>query len=305
MGLATGEDGNLWFTQSDSTTDPEGGPFKIGRITPSGEIAYFAIHQEPYGIAAGPDGNLWFTEIFGQCSSEKELGSKVARITPSGQITEFPLLNEFSHPYSITAGPDGNLWFLALSGPDCRGYAAGFEPSAVAAEIGSINPRGMHHVTEFLTESLPLIPETLAGEITAGPDSKLWFTEPQTDRIGRITPGPPGRFTIEVKSYHTTARHGWVKLKLACVGGGIESPCRGILSASIGPLAPHVAKLVLDRRLYTVPSEMSRQIRLRLTHRALSLLTHYPQLRMVATVTGSGSERTSDETFLPRSRLLR
>ncbi len=305
MGIVAGEDGNLWFTQSDSTIDPEAGPFKIGRITPNGEIVYFPVHQEPYGITAGPEGNLWFTEIFGQCFDEEEMGSKVARITPSGQITEFPLLHEFSHPYSITTGPDGNLWFLALSGPDCRGYDAGFEPNAVAAEIGSISPRGMHHVTEFLTESLPLIPETLVGEITAGPDGHLWFTEPRTDRIGRITPGPPGRFTIEVANYHTTARQGWVKLKLACVGGGIESPCRGTLDVSIGPLGPRVKKLVLDHRFYTVPSETTRQIRLRLAHRALSLLAHHPQLRMVASVTRSGSERTSDETFLPHSRQLR
>ncbi len=303
ISIAAGPDGNLWFTQSNSIY--EEGPFKIGRITPDGEITYFPIRQEPYGITAGSDGNLWFTEIFGECFSEEKVGSRVARITSSGQITEFPLLHEFSHPYSITTGPDGNLWFLALPGPECRGYDAGFEPNAVAAEIGSINPRGMHHVTEFLTESLPLIPENLSGEITAGPDGNLWFTEPRTDRIGHITPGPPGRFMIEIANYHTTARHGWAKLKLTCVGGGTESPCSGVLNVSIGPRGPRIKKLVLDHRLYTVPSEMTRLIRLRLAHRALSLLAHNPQLRMVASITASGSERVSDETFLPRPRPLR
>ena len=110
---------------------------------------------------------------------------------------------------------------------------------------------------------------------------------------------------IVVTNHHATARQGWVELKLACVGGGIESPCRGTLDASIGPLGQRIGKLVLAHRFYTVRSEMTRQIRLHLAHRALSILAHHPQLRMVAIVTGSGSERTSDETFLPRSRPLR
>jgi streptogramin lyase len=67
-GIATGSDGNLWFTEGDAN--------KIGRITTSGSITEFDLPVAgsfPYDIAAGPDGNLWFTE-----SNRNVLG----RITP-------------------------------------------------------------------------------------------------------------------------------------------------------------------------------------------------------------------------------
>jgi virginiamycin B lyase len=54
--ITTGPDGNLWFTEQDSS--------KIGRITPQGVITEFGTptaNIHPIGITAGPDGNLWFT----------------------------------------------------------------------------------------------------------------------------------------------------------------------------------------------------------------------------------------------------
>jgi hypothetical protein len=55
--IATGPDGNLWFTENLAD--------KVGRITPTGTVTEFRIptaNSHPQGIAAGPDGNLWFTE---------------------------------------------------------------------------------------------------------------------------------------------------------------------------------------------------------------------------------------------------
>ena len=59
-GIAAGPDGNLWFTESDTS--------KIGRVTPTGTMTEFTIptaSSAPQVIAAGPDGNLWFTENAG------------------------------------------------------------------------------------------------------------------------------------------------------------------------------------------------------------------------------------------------
>ena len=101
IGIASGPDGNLWFTDPASTT-------AIGRITPSGQTTEFSTGLNagslPVEIAPGPDGNLWFTDR----GSTKAIG----RITPSGQITEFSTgLNAGSLPDGIAPGPDGNLWF--------------------------------------------------------------------------------------------------------------------------------------------------------------------------------------------------
>ncbi len=57
-GIATGPDGNLWFTERNLD--------RIGRITPAGVVTEFGTGISPDAnlrrITAGPDGNLWFTE---------------------------------------------------------------------------------------------------------------------------------------------------------------------------------------------------------------------------------------------------
>ncbi len=72
VGIAAGPDGNLWFTESNSSNIG-------GRITPSGSITEYPVptaYSSPGGIAAGPDGNLWFTE---------QDGNKIGRISPSSK----------------------------------------------------------------------------------------------------------------------------------------------------------------------------------------------------------------------------
>src|SRR6266508_1365537 len=54
--IASGPDGNLWFTELDGN--------RIGRITTAGLITEFPVPDPPIAIAAGPDGNLWFVGNF-------------------------------------------------------------------------------------------------------------------------------------------------------------------------------------------------------------------------------------------------
>jgi streptogramin lyase len=160
--ITAGPDGNLWYTGNGAV---------VGRITPSGVVTEFTAGiltgARIGGITAGPDGNLWFTEFAAhfrcaECPPPPPPISRIGRITPEGVVTEFTL-SANAGPGSITAGPDGNLWFTASFG------------------IGRITPDGI--VTEFSAG--------ISGGVTsiaAGPDGNLWFTEPYIDRIGRITP---------------------------------------------------------------------------------------------------------------------
>jgi virginiamycin B lyase len=84
--------------------------------------------------------------------------ASIGRITTTGSITDYPIP---ATAYSITAGPDGALWFTENQ----------------AHKIGRITTSGT--VTEFASGGDPL-------DITAGPDGNLWFTE--GDQIGRLTP---------------------------------------------------------------------------------------------------------------------
>jgi len=168
-GIASGPDGNLWFTESKGN--------KIGCITTSGVITEFALPTGgayPEGITAGPDGNLWFTEGSG----------RIGRITTGGTIMEFTVPTEESGPSGIVAGPDGNLWFTESA-------SNVYHPSGVG-RIGRITPSGT--ITEFAFPTID--PPT---SIAAGSDGNVWFTEfGHSDptgklflggnKIGRITP---------------------------------------------------------------------------------------------------------------------
>jgi virginiamycin B lyase len=156
LGIVTGSDGNLWFTEQFAN--------KIGQINPTTHaVAEFSVPTEnsaPTFITAGPDGNLWFIES----------ANKIGQINPTTQvITEFPIHTEGSRPGGITTGPDGNLWFTEIN----------------ANQIGMINPT-THVITEFRIPT----PNSLPFDITAGPDGNLWFTEGASDanKIGMINP---------------------------------------------------------------------------------------------------------------------
>jgi len=158
--VAVGPDGNLWYTRACSGTSAALGFSwvfsRIGRITPAGGVEEFPPIGLPNDITPGPDGNLWFAD------QPEFIGGQIGRISTTGVITEFPVPAANtpwpagrSYPFSIAAGPDGNLWFTDYLG----------------AQIGRISPTG--NVVMF-----PLLSSTRSpGSMTAGPDGALWFTE--------------------------------------------------------------------------------------------------------------------------------
>jgi streptogramin lyase len=211
--ITAGPDGNLWFGEQGLRVSPE-----IGRITPTGQITTFALPDSIASVnamTAGPDGNVWFTEnIYPR-------GEVVGRITPTGQITEFtiPIPQGLSGSTgAITAGPDGNLWFthdgvLAMitptgalrdnvapigagaitAGPDGNLWASSAQiDTQTGAVLGDVIQRiGLDgSVTTFNVGTMSNSPTSIA----AGPDGNLWFTEPDANQIGRITPA--GQITL-------------------------------------------------------------------------------------------------------------
>src|SRR5262249_47016170 len=86
-----------------------------------------------------------------------------------------------SHPYGITLGPDGDLWFTENG----------------VSKIGRLNLANWA-LTEFPLPEINIEP----GGITVGPDGNLWFTEDTTGKIGRITPaGVVDEFTIPTTTF--------------------------------------------------------------------------------------------------------
>ncbi|MGO9467352.1 MAG: Ig-like domain-containing protein [Isosphaeraceae bacterium] len=225
--ITAGPDGALWFI---------GIPGEIGRITTAGVVTEFPLPVVPppagsspgtastpataTAIVSGPDGALWFTGVPGE----------VGRISTTGVVTEFAVL-EIPPPAgsspgtagtlatltSITAGPDGALWFTGVPGEVGRITTAGVVTefavpvgtsgtpatltsitkgpdgalwfTGVSGEVGRITTAGV--VTEYPTPNFNPPSNGIVTTITTGPDGSLWLTG-QT-AIGRIT--PTGTFT--------------------------------------------------------------------------------------------------------------
>jgi streptogramin lyase len=152
-GIASGPDGNLWFTEETNNA--------VGRITPGAVITEFTAGfptGSPQGIVTGPDGNLWVAMAGGD--------GAIAQVTKAGVVTEFPVPTP-GDPTDIAVGPDKNLWYV----------------DSAANLIGRITPDGSS-ITEF---SAGLTALSGLSSITKGPDGALWFTEADAGKIGRIT----------------------------------------------------------------------------------------------------------------------
>jgi virginiamycin B lyase len=192
MGIAAGPDGALWFTEREAD--------RIGRITTGGSVVEFplASHSGPDGIAAGSDGALWFAELY---------AGRAGRITTGGAWTETPVLSPGRYPSGITA-TSGTLWVTAGPGsggsvvriPTSGGppvdrqvtlYAPG-DPAIDAAgnvwyaesdgKIGRLDTHGQ--ITAF---TVPTEGSQPVGVAVAS-DGKIWFTESQSGKIGRLDP---------------------------------------------------------------------------------------------------------------------
>ena len=201
VGVASGSDGNIWFTDQYSGT--------VGHIdTSGGTLKQFALPagSHPQGLTAGPDNNLWFVD-------QKKNGLfTIGRITPSGTIKEFPVGKNAGpfQPYyyalaQIAPGPDGNLWFTNPQASATAGNLVGKITTAgvvttytmadtplgvVAGPDGNIWAVEFNNVAKITTSGIETEhPLTYGGGygIMVGPDSDLWFTESNT--IAKITTG--------------------------------------------------------------------------------------------------------------------
>jgi virginiamycin B lyase len=175
LAAATGPDGAIWLVETAFGA--------IDHLTSAGVLTSVPLPIRaagPVEIASGPGGALWVTNI--------ETGA-IAEITTAGEVTEHlvpgPSFGSFgsAEPYGITVGPDGALWFTAEH----------------LGAIGRITASG-----EMQSFAIPAAPGTFQGgvgapaprNITVGPEGALWFTDPGTNSIGRVSGGQVTEYPI-------------------------------------------------------------------------------------------------------------
>jgi len=163
QGIATGPDGNVWFT--DYTNHA------VGKIDGSGNVTeYSTAAMCPNRIVAGSDGALWFTSY---CTSD------VGRVTVGGTVTSNAIAGASTQFNGIIAGKGGNLYAVD------RGNNEIWQLKIAAGAVSSA--------------SSVSIPDTENGQSNADltgiaqtNDGQLWFTNqncpPET--IGSIVINP-------------------------------------------------------------------------------------------------------------------
>jgi len=150
--LALDKSGNIWYIEWAGNS--------VGFITPAGGGAAFNVGQGggSFGIALGPDGRIWFAD---------PTNKRIGRINTNGAGLKYFSRGLTGDPDSITAGPDGNLYF------------GEFSPA-----IGRITTNGM--ITEFPVPaklgSFPVL------SLTTGPDGNIWFANNDHSQIGKLIP---------------------------------------------------------------------------------------------------------------------
>ena len=155
--IATGPNGNVWFTMPGSK--------KIVRMNPQTQaVTQFDLSSavcEPQGIALGPDGAMWFG-----CQD-----GALGRITTAGAVTYYAVAtpgqsDTAARVDTVITGPDGNIWFAQFS--------VGF--------VGIVSP------SSGFQKRVRVQPAPVGG-LTVGGDGNVWATYLNDFLMYRITPG--------------------------------------------------------------------------------------------------------------------
>jgi virginiamycin B lyase len=174
--VVAGPDGAMWFTEFYG---------KIGRITTSGAITEMAV---PAGtnayieqIVTGPDGALWFVE-----TGAGKLGRIPTTATPGNpSVTEFPMANPGCVNLSLTSGPLNSLWYVGCS--------------------GSLSNITIDQVSTSGVQTYYPIPASFKASdprfVTTGTDGAIWFTDQNSNYIGRLAPNGNGTGTFSQYPY--------------------------------------------------------------------------------------------------------
>ncbi|MEJ0047445.1 MAG: hypothetical protein WDN04_16035 [Rhodospirillales bacterium] len=129
-----------------------------GKILGSGSQTEYSTglsQTNSTAMATGPNKTAWFVTDF----------SGIGKISAVGKVKLYSFPNQGNQPLAITAGPDGNMWFIEGVGPN----------------IGKVTPTGK--ITEYNTG----LGDSFSFGIATGSDGRIWFAHNGSNSIGAIT----------------------------------------------------------------------------------------------------------------------
>jgi virginiamycin B lyase len=150
-------DGAVWTTEQDrGLVDALRG----GTLTRYGTDAFQDVGA--FGLALGPGEAVWFTGY---------PGGSVGRILPDGTANGFQPVLESTVSTGIAQAPDGTMW-VTLNNPSALERIG---PDGAVSSVGVVPPPGI--------PTAKLYPR----DITRAVDGTMWFTDPGTGAVGRVT----------------------------------------------------------------------------------------------------------------------
>jgi streptogramin lyase len=210
-GMASGPDGNIWFTDWSEN--------RIGRMSPAGTLRQFPLLRrlaQPVGIVAGPGGRMWFTEAsriasIGMTVPETELSARVLTFasTTGPSTRSVTITNPGEAPLSISSisivGSD-RAEFVAVH-DDCSGHSVAVSGTCridVAFKPGS--DAGVRAARLTVADNASGSPQSVSL-VAQLPDCKLPFFTERTQttaqgeflnmRDGTVADDPNGAFSTD------------------------------------------------------------------------------------------------------------
>jgi len=245
--MTVGPDGALWFS----------GGFGIMRMTLAGVFTEFLTNGASM-VITGPDGNIWFIESTAGPDADAHTITKMSLAGTILAQYPVPRLNASQVGPTMTAGPDGNIWFIEyvnnnkLGRLELDGTYTEFPLPDVLTQPGCIvaGLQGMllfcadqyypatdwigRITTDGVISKLPVNSFAFGvNSITVGPDGNVWFIEQSQSIISRMTPSGTMMATVGIG--------GSIRLNSITVGpdGNIwfsESPVESLQHSVIGRL---------------------------------------------------------------------
>ena len=177
-GIATGAEGEIWFTEFSGN--------QLARINPeNGQISTFATPAEkehPLNIALGADSSMWFTEF-----GDEGAGETIGRINQAGEVTDWATPTAESGPDGIAPGPDGNMWFTESSRGQIGHIGTG-APAALIAPAAIGGDTEATHVQSCIASSWASLNAQQPLAELFGFDGFYWSLEGK-----RVATGPTSR----------------------------------------------------------------------------------------------------------------
>ena len=210
-GMASGPDGNIWFTDWGRNT--------IGRMSPSGALRQFPLPRrsaQPTSIVAGPGGRMWFTEAsrignIGMTVPEAELSSRVLTFAgATGSSTRsVTIANPGEAPLSISSiaivGSDRAEFVVAHD--DCSGHSVAVGSTcSIDVAFKPVAGAGVLAARVSITDNASASPQTVSL-VAQLPDCKLPLFAIRTQtaaqgeflnvRDGTVMDDPNGAFSTD------------------------------------------------------------------------------------------------------------